>query len=116
MLYESKEVGESNKVYINIPHIDFAVYDEEEPGVTITPFYWKKDGDIKNSSAIYEDVTIDGETKTIARGHIELKDELPSTFNSTGVTDWGDKVSGIIKIEVIYFKFRNLLYQKYCNL
>ena len=99
-LYDSKEAGEVNKVYINIPEIDFAVYDEEAPSVAITPFYWKQDGDIKKSSAIYEDVEIDGVTKTIARGHIDLKGELPDTFNGTsGVNDGDDKVSGIIKIE-----------------
>ena len=99
-LYDSKEAGEVNKVYINIPEIDFAVYDEEAPSVDITPFYWNKDGDIKKSSAIYQDVEIEGETKTIARGHIDLKGELPDTFNGTsGVNDGDDKVSGIIKIE-----------------
>ena len=97
MLYDSKEAGEVNKVYINIPEIDFAVYDEDAPSVTITPFYWKQDGDIKKSSALYEDVN----NKTVARGHIELKADLSDidTFNSTGVYDDDDKVSGIIKIE-----------------
>ncbi len=97
MLYDSKEAGEVNKVYINIPEIDFAVYDEEAPSVTITPFYWKQDGDIKKSSAVYKDVN----NKTVARGHIELKADLSDidTFTSTGVYDDDDKVSGIIKIE-----------------
>lgn len=101
MLYDSKEAGEVNKVYINIPEIDFAVYDEDAPSVTITPFYWKQDGDIKKSSALYEDVTIDQETKTVARGHIDLNGELPTSFDTskTGVNDRDDKVSGIIKIE-----------------
>ncbi|BDC94570.1 Ig-like domain repeat protein [Treponema bryantii] len=99
-IYDRKEIGDPNKVYINIPLIEFAVYDEDPPSVAITPFYWKKDGDIKKSSALYEDVEIESETKTVARGHIELKSEFSSSvFTGTGEKDGDDKVSGIIKIE-----------------
>lgn len=80
--------------------MNVALYDGIEPTVKLTPFYWNASGD-GNNSVYYKDETVDEETQSVIQGHIELEDDLPSTFTDggTGVNDRDPKVSGIIYLE-----------------
>ncbi len=64
------------------------VVDEDPPKASIKPFYWKSNSE----NSLYQNST--------KNGHIELENDLPSSFNgSSGLMDKDPKVSGKIKIE-----------------
>jgi len=71
-----------------------ALKDGVAPEANIRPFYWK---DSEHNSVFYEN--------NVAKGHIELEDDLPEgTFNvastdTSGLYDNDPKVSGIIYLE-----------------
>ncbi|UTC62322.1 hypothetical protein E4O05_12585 [Treponema sp. OMZ 787] len=66
----------------------FEAIDEKPPVPAILPFYWKGE----NDNSLYQN--------SRANGHIEIKDDLTSSFtdSGTGVMDKDDKVSGKISI------------------
>ena len=80
-----------------------ALKDGDAPTANIRPFYWI-DSEDENNSVVYEPDSEEA-TKNVAKGHIELSDDLPSdTFNvastdSSGLYDNDPKVSGIIYLE-----------------
>ena len=69
--------------------------DVQATEVKIRPFYWNS----KTENSV--SWTKDSDNKLIAEGHIELEDDLPTSYtpDGTGVNDRDPKVSGKIKIE-----------------
>ncbi len=67
--------------------------DTTSPIVKIRPFYWNS----KSENSVSWTTGAD----PVAEGHIELEDDLPTSFtaNGTGINDRDPKVSGVIKIE-----------------
>lgn len=72
--------------------------DSSRPVVKIRPFYWNSltDNSVYTAKAL-EDVTSVADLE----GHIELENDLPTSFTTggSGVNDRDPKVSGVIKIE-----------------
>lgn len=69
--------------------VDVALRDTTAPKMEITPFYWNSSTD----NSVYIDSAI--------TGHIELENDLPSAFTTSGeaIYDRDPKVSGVIKLE-----------------
>lgn len=94
---ETTQGTDSQWALLNIP-LEFSTTDTTAPNAKIKPFYWKPET-INGAVSISGSVPIDDKGNKL--GHIELEDDLPSSFTAegTGVDDRDPKVSGQIKLE-----------------
>lgn len=93
---ETTQGTDSQWALLNIP-LEFSTTDTTKPSAKIKPFYWKPET-INGAVSISGSVPIDAKGNKL--GHIELEDDLPSSFNgSSPIYDRDPKVSGQIKLE-----------------
>ena len=92
---ETTQGSTSQKAVLYVKNFTVAQTDSTPPTVVVNPFYWQN----LNSNSIYGS----SDTETVSSvgnlaGHIELEDDLPTTFttNGTGINDRDPKVSGKI--------------------
>ncbi|QSI01495.1 hypothetical protein DYE50_02730 [Treponema ruminis] len=92
---ETTQGTDSQKAVVLVKGFSYDLTDGKSPTVVVNPFYWQS----LTSNSIYgSDVQDAVSSVNDLQGHIELEDDLPDTFTTsgTGINDLDPKVSGKI--------------------